>query len=157
MADNKYQWIDFYQVNQEKKAAESGDKKDISNAAHIRWTRPIVQALRELGGSGTPAEVRARIIENEHLIQEEISAKRGKTNVNKFENEVAFARNDLAVAGFLDKSIRGLWTLTEAGATADVTDEMASDLFKNSYADAAAKREENSGTLADSNVNTVRY
>ena len=62
----------------------------LSGAAHTRWTAPIVQALKELGGSGTPAQVRERIIENEHLTQEEISARRGKTQVNKFENEVAF-------------------------------------------------------------------
>ncbi|MCD8148677.1 MAG: AAA family ATPase [Clostridiales bacterium] len=116
-----------------------------------------MQALRELGGSGTPAEVRAKIIENEHLSQEEISAKRGKTKVNKFENEVAFARNDLAVAGYIDKSIRGVWTLTEAGKTVDITDEMASELFKNSYAEVSARQEGDGGTLSDSNVNTVRY
>jgi 5-methylcytosine-specific restriction protein B len=70
---------------------------------------------------------------------------------------VAFARNDLAVAGYIDKSIRGVWTLTEAGMTVDITDEMASDLFKNTVAENAAKRSGDSGALADSNVDTIRY
>lgn len=153
-----YAWVVSEQVNQEQKAAETGKKKSgQSSAAHIRWTRPIVQALRGLGGSGTPAEVRAKIVENEHLTQDEISVTRGKTNVNKFENEVAFARNDLAVAGYIDKSIHGVWTLTDAGKTVDITDEMASELFKNSYTEAIAKRKDDSGALADSNVETVRY
>lgn len=70
---------------------------------------------------------------------------------------MAFARNDLAVAGYIDKSIRGVWTLTEAGMTVDITDEMASDLFKNTVAENAAKRSGDSGALADSNVDTIRY
>lgn len=152
-----YAWIVSERVNQEQREAETGKKSSQSNAAHIRWTRPIVQALRDLGGSGTPAEVRAKIVENEHLTEEEISVKRGKTNVNKFENEVAFARNDLAVAGYIDKSIHGVWTLTEAGMIVDITDEMASDLFKNTVAESAAKRSGDSGALADSNVDTIRY
>ncbi len=53
----------------------------------------MIQALRDLGGSATPADTRAKIIENEKLTSEEINATRGKNNVNKFENEVAFARS----------------------------------------------------------------
>ena len=56
---------------------------------------PLLQALRDLGGSATPVEARKKIIENEHLSDEIVSETRGKTKVNKFENEVAFARNYL--------------------------------------------------------------
>lgn len=152
-----YAWIASKQENHKQKIADSDKNSGQSDAAHIRWTRPIVQALRDLGGAGTPAEVRTRIIENEHLTQEEISITRGKTNVNKFENEVAFARKDLATAGYIDKSTRGVWTLTEKGKTVDITDKMASDLFKNSYAKKYPKENDDSGALADGNVNTVRY
>lgn len=144
-------------VNKEQKAENAGKKSGQSNAAHIRWIRPIVQALRELGGSGTPAEVREKIVENEHLTKEEISVLRGKTKVNKFENEVAFARNDLAAAGYIDRSVRGVWTLTETGKAVDITDEMASDFKKNNDAEAIAKRNGDSNALADYNVDTVRY
>ena len=41
------------------------------------------------------------------------SITRGKTNVNKFENEVAFARSYLAKAGYIDKSKYGIWMLTD--------------------------------------------
>ncbi|WP_420489367.1 winged helix-turn-helix domain-containing protein [Neobacillus niacini] len=43
---------------------------------------------------------------------------RGKSGVKKFENEVAFARNYLDYDGFIDYSVRGIWTLTEKGRTA---------------------------------------
>ena len=107
---------------------ESVDGK--SNAAFLRWFRPVIEALKQLGGSGTPAETRERIITNENLTKEQISETRGKSNVNKFENEVAWARNYLAAAGYIDKSIKGMWTLTEEGKTVEMTDELASELFR---------------------------
>ena len=119
-------WIVSEQVNRQKAAANG---KKLSNAAFLRWFKPLIQALRDLGGSGTPAEARAKIVENEQLSDEEVNAIRGKNNVNKFENEVAFARSYLVNAGYIDKSIYGVWTLTEAGKSVEMTDDMASDIF----------------------------
>ena len=127
-----YAWKISEQVNQEK--AVSAEKK-ASKAAFLRWFNPLIQALRDLGGSATPVEARNKIIENEHLSYEEVNITRGKNNVNKFENEVAFARNYLVNAGYIDKSVYGVWTLTEAGKTVEMTDDLASDIFKKGVAD----------------------
>lgn len=147
-------WIVSKQVNQEK--AEVKGKKS-SKAAFLRWFAPLIQALRDLGGSGTPAEARAKIIENEQLSEDEINQTRGKNNVNKFENEVAFARNYLVNAGYIDKSVYGIWTLTEAGKSVDRTSEMASDIFKNVLSSSPSKQGKNIDALADEDVHTVRY
>lgn len=147
-------WIVSEQVNQEK--AEVKGKKS-SKAAFLRWFAPLIQALRDLGGSGTPAEARAKIIENEQLSEDEINETRGKNNVNKFENEVAFARNYLVNAGYIDKSVYGIWTLTEAGKSVDMTSEMASDIFKNVLSSSPSKQGKNTAALADEDVHTVRY
>lgn len=147
-------WIVSKQVNQEK--AEVKGKKS-SKAAFLHWFAPLIQALRDLGGSGTPAEARAKIIENEQLSEDEINQTRGKNNVNKFENEVAFARNYLVNAGYIDKSVYGIWTLTEAGKSVDMTSEMASDIFKNVLSSSPSKKEKNIDALADEDVHTVRY
>ena len=147
-------WIVSKQVNQEK--AEVKGKKS-SKAAFLRWFAPLIHALRDLGGSGTPAEARAKIIENEQLSEDEINETRGKNNVNKFENEVAFARNYLVNAGYIDKSVYGIWTLTEAGKSVDMTSEMASDIFKNVLSSSQTKKEKNIDALADEDVHTVRY
>ena len=120
-------WVVSEKVNQE--IAAEKDKKT-SKAEFLKWFMPLLQALRDLGGSATPADARKKIIENEHLSDEIVNETRGKTNVNKFENEVAFARNYLVEAGYIDKSVRGVWTLTEAGKTVELTAEMASDIFK---------------------------
>lgn len=147
-------WIVSKQVNQEK--AEVKGKKS-SKVAFLRWFAPLIQALRDLGGSGTPAEARAKIIENEQLSEDEINQTRGKNNVNKFENEVAFARNYLVNAGYIDKSVYGIWTLTEAGKSVDMTSEMASDIFKNVLSSSPSKQGKNIDALADEDVHTVRY
>ena len=147
-------WIVSKQVNQEK--AEVKGKKS-SKAAFLRWFAPLIQALRDLGGSGTPAEARAKIIENEQLSEDEINQTRGKNNVNKFENEVAFARNYLVNAGYIDKSVYGIWTLTEAGKSVDMTSEMASDIFKIVLSSSPSKQGKNIDALADEDVHTVRY
>lgn len=110
-----------------------------------------------MGGSATPAEARKKIIENEHLTDDVINETRGKTKVNKFENEVAFARNYLVGAGYIDKSVRGVWTLTEAGTKVEITEEMASDIFKKGVSGQKNKRNDDSDALADNDVDTVHY
>lgn len=147
-------WIVSEQVNRQKAAANG---KKLSNAAFLRWFKPLIQALRDLGGSGTPAEARAKIVENEQLSDEEVNATRGKNNVNKFENEVAFARSYLVNAGYIDKSIYGVWTLTEAGKSVEMTDDMASDIFKSGVAQAQNSREKKGAAIADDDVDTVHY
>lgn len=147
-------WIVSEKVNQEK-SVEKGKKT--SKAEFLKWFMPLLQALRDLGGSATPAEARKKIIENEHLSDEVVNETRGKTQVNKFENEVAFARNYLVGAGYIDKSVRGVWTLTEAGKTVKLTAEMASDIFKKGVSDAKSNKTNDSDALADNDIDTVRY
>ena len=113
--------------------------------------------LRDLGGSATPADARKKIIESEKLSDEEVNATREKNNVNKFENEVAFARNYLVSAVYIDKSVYGVWTLTEAGKTVDMTEELASDIFKKGVSENQNKRDSGSSALADDDVDTVHY
>lgn len=148
-------WVVSEQVNQKEKAIEK-DKKT-SKAEFLKWFMPLLNALRDLGGAATPIEARKKIIENEHLSDEVINETRGKTKVNKFENEVAFARNYLVKAGYIDKSVRGVWTLTEAGKTVEITAEMASDIFKKVVSDAKSKPSDDNDALADNDIDIVHY
>lgn len=148
-------WKLSEQINQQSKAEISNGV--VSKAAFLHWMNPLLKALKDLRGSATPQEARKRIIENEHLSEEEIKATRGKNNVNKFENEVAFARNYLVYAGYIDKSIYGVWTLTEQGKTVDMTDELAAAIFKKGMANNQSKRESAGAALADDNVDTAHY
>lgn len=100
-----------------------------SNANFLRWFKPILEALKQLGGSATPDDVRRKIIENEKLSEEDINEVRGKTNVNKLKNELAFARNYLVYEGLIDGSKRGIWKITEAGRNVKMTHDEASKIF----------------------------
>lgn len=135
----------------------NGEKSGKSNAAFLRWFKPIIQALCDLGGSATPADTRKKIAENENLTEEEISQTRGKNNVNKFENEVAFARSYLVKGGYIDNSVTGIWTLTEAGKTVDMTDELAEKIFKEGIADNKMKKAAKENALGDADVDTIHY
>lgn len=100
-----------------------------SNAYFLRWFKPILEALKEMGGSATPDEVKRKIIENEKLSEEDIKEVRGKSNVNKLKNELAFARNYLVYEGLIDGSERGIWKITEAGRNIKMTHDEASRIF----------------------------
>ena len=85
--------------NVNKNQIKDKKKKEKSNAEFLKWFAPVIKALRDLGGSATAADTRNKIIENEHLTKEQVSMTRGKSKVNKIENEVAFARNYLENGG----------------------------------------------------------
>lgn len=131
----------------------------VSNAAFLKWFAPILRALKDLGGSGTPQETRDKIIENEQLSDDEVSATRGKSNVNKFENEVAWARNYLVKGGFIDDSVKGMWTLTESGQSVDMTHELASSIFLNGVKRNKKNKDESGADaiLGDNDVEKTHY
>jgi len=129
-------------------------KADKLNNASIRWYKPLIQALRDLGGSATRPDAMKKIIQNEHLTTAEVSKTRGKTGVNKFENDVSFARFDLVVGGYIDNSVRGIWPLTDAGKTVDMTDELAMEICRNAAARRRAKKSPESNALGDADVDT---
>ncbi|SFQ38103.1 5-methylcytosine-specific restriction enzyme B [Lachnospiraceae bacterium XBB1006] len=110
-----------------KSTQDTGGKK--SNAEFLKWFRPLIEALKDLGGSAKPKDVRDQIAKSLKLSEKEITETRGKTKTNKFANEVAFARNYLAYEGIIDKSQRGVWTLTDKGMACKMTEQMASDIF----------------------------
>ena len=133
------------------------DSSSNSGAKFLRWFKPLLQALKDLGGSATPKEARNKIIENEKLTEEETSAVVGKTQTPEFNNDVAWARQYLVRGGYLDNRTRGIWKLTENGWTVDMTDELASEIFKTIVKENQQDKEDKGSALADEDVNTKRY
>ena len=133
------------------------DSSSNSGAKFLRWFKPLLLALKDLGGSATPKEARNRIIENEKLTEEETSAVVGKTQTPEFNNDVAWARQYLVRGGYLDNSTRGVWKLTESGWSVNMTDELASEIFKTIVKENQQDKEDKGSALADEDVNTKRY
>jgi len=81
-----------------------------------RFFQPIVTALREKGGTGTTSEVIDRSIELLGISEAEqnVELDSGSSRVR---NQAQWARLYMSRGGVLDKSSRGVWRLTELGAT----------------------------------------
>src|SRR4029450_2983714 len=107
----------------------SKNKKAASQFA--RYIGPVLQAIRELGGSGRPDEVRTVIAQNLRISDAEQSEPLPSGVQTRFENQVHWARFYLAKAGYIDSSQRGVWTLTEKGrALGSVTAEEVQSIVK---------------------------
>ncbi len=78
------------------------------------YINPVINALKELGGSARPKEVYQWIAEKLNL-PDKILNEQNKSGGSKFENQVAWARFYLSKAGYIDSSKRGVWALTEKG------------------------------------------
>lgn len=101
-----------------------------SNSNFIRWMAPILQALKDLGGSGKTDAVRDQIILNENLDEATSMVITGKDNFNRFIDEVGLALTYLVYDGFIDNSIQGVWTLTNTGEMVQMSDKLASEILK---------------------------
>jgi restriction system protein len=90
-----------------------------TGAEFIRFMKPILKVLKDLGGSGTAGEVADRAIELLKIPEQEqqIILKSGQSRVY---NQVHWARHYLARTGYIDSSKRGVWSLTEKGMQADI-------------------------------------
>jgi len=91
---------------------------------YLRFYGPILDALRALGGSATPREVKDHILAKMRFSKEELSQKTA-TGWPAIENEIAWARQGLVNIGLLDNSRRGVWSSTPEGSKARLTVEQA--------------------------------
>ena len=99
-----------------------------SKAEFVKWFGPLLDALRDLGDSGRPREVSARIAGNLNL-PDEILDETLQSGGSKFHNQVAWARQYLVWEGLLDSSKFGTWKLTEKGRHAQISENEAREIF----------------------------
>ncbi len=103
-----------------------GSKK--RQAQFLKWFGPLLDALRDLGDSGKPREVSSKIAENLNL-SDDILDETIKSGINKFHNQVAWARQYLVWEGLLDSSKRGTWKLTEKGKSTHLNERESREIF----------------------------
>lgn len=75
---------------------------------------PTLQALHNLGGSGSIDEIEEQVAKVLNLTEEEVNDLHKETTT-KFSYKLAWARNYLKGYGLLENSKRGVWALTESG------------------------------------------
>ncbi len=96
----------------------------------LKWFGPVLDALRDLGGSAKPADV-TELIARKYDVPKEVLEAKTKTGVPRFYNQVAWARQYLVNGGYLDSSRRGVWTLTEKGKKGSLSAQEAFAVFSN--------------------------
>lgn len=103
--------------------------KQAKGPQFIRFFKPVIEVLKETGGSGTASEVIDRVIEKMKISEKEQEAttKNGQSRVR---NQVNWARLYLVRSGHLDSSKRGIWSLTDKGMSLDLKIFNAFETFK---------------------------
>lgn len=103
-------------------------KKKDEGSQFVRYFGPLLDALRGLGGSGTPDEVVERIAKDLGL-SDEIQNDLLPSGQPRYRNQVAWARFYLVREGLLDSSKRGVWSLTEQGRGTTLSPNQAREIF----------------------------
>jgi restriction system protein len=120
----------------------------IEGAQFVRYFGPLLDALRELGGSGSPGEVVDQIAK--HLkLSEDTQTELMDSGAPRFPNQVAWARFYLTREGLLDSSKRGIWSLTDKGRATHLSAEEARRIFLKwvrIFAEERKKKKDNSET-----------
>ena len=105
----------------------------------VQLFQPVLDALTELGGSGSPAEVADCVAEKLQVGEEELSEQL-KNGSSRFTNQVAWARFYLVKADLVDASKRGIWSLTPLGQKTRLSHEEAYRIFKQIHSKWAGKK-----------------
>jgi restriction system protein len=85
---------------------------------------PVLQALKELGGSGTNEEINSKVIEIVKLPSDQLEILHNpeKGGMSEIEYRLAWTRTYLRKFGLIENSSRGVWAFTPIGSTTDKVD-----------------------------------
>ena len=103
-------------------------RKNTEGTKFLRYFGPVLDALRKLGGSGSPDEVVEQIAADLGLSDDEQN-ETVPSGGSRLKTNVAWARFYLVREGLLDSSKRGVWSLTEQGRSTHVSVEQAGEIF----------------------------
>lgn len=96
---------------------------------HFKYINPIIEVLRESGGSGRSSEVTDMVIEKLSISDVELEDTL-KSGGSRIKNQIHWARMVLVKIGFIDSSQRGVWSLTEKGLNTDLSRDDLLHLYK---------------------------
>ncbi|HRV98508.1 MAG TPA: winged helix-turn-helix domain-containing protein, partial [Aminobacteriaceae bacterium] len=110
----------------------------------VQWFGPVLDALRKLGGSGTPQEVSNCVAQTLNIPESKLN-ETIKSGASKFHNQVCWARQYLVWEGYIDGSLRGVWKLTKIGEEKRIDLEEARAIFLKWVDINAQKRKKKNG------------
>src|SRR3989338_3172776 len=108
--------------------AKTKQQRPVEGAQFVRYFGPLLDALRGLGGSGSPEEGVERIATDLKL-SDDVQNELLPSGESRYRNQVAWARFYLVREGLLDSSKRGVWSLTERGRGTTLSPEQSREIF----------------------------
>lgn len=114
-------------------------KQKNKQSEFVRWFAPLLQALKDLGGSAAPREASMRVAEIEK-ISDALRNEVLKSGQERFHNQVCWARQYLVWEGLIDSGKRGVWTLTPKGRDTQLDAKTAREIFLEQVRKRAALR-----------------
>jgi restriction system protein len=94
-------------------ASDADTKVSVPDYATMLW--PILQALKQMGGSGTIQEIMDSVIEIKGYTEAQQSAIHGKGPGTEIPYRLAWARTYLKKVDAIKNSSRGVWSITDSG------------------------------------------
>jgi restriction system protein len=131
-----------------------GLKKQTTNARFSQFLQPVLNAIRDLGGSARPSETKEWILRKLELPDDYVNSVH-QGGESKFGNDVDWARYYLVRAGYLDASKRGVWSLTETGRIAKIDSSEAARILRTVEKRVATQEQRDVSSEAD--PDTKRY
>jgi restriction system protein len=115
---------------------------------------PLIEALKQLGGSGTNEEIDTRVAEIMNLSDEllELPHNPDKGSQTEVQYRLAWARTYLKKYGLLENSGRGVWALTARGRNTQTVD---SKTVKKHVRDADRQQDVNDSPALDDDNNEI--
>ena len=104
-------------------------KTKTKQSEFVRWFGPLLQALRDLGGSASPREALDRIAQIEK-VPESSRNEILKSGQERFYNQVHWARQYLVWEGLIESGRRGVWSLTLTGKNLVLSPDEARQIFQ---------------------------
>lgn len=98
----------------------------------VQWMGPVLDALRQLGGSATAKEAVDTVAflcsvsaeQREEVLQ---------SGMERFVNQVYWARQYLVWAGLIESGKRGVWALTAVGFATQLNQQQALEIFEREH------------------------
>ncbi|VBB44911.1 Restriction endonuclease [uncultured Desulfatiglans sp.] len=96
--------------------------------ALVQFFLPIIDALKKLGGSASPSELKDELVVSLEISEDELSERFGN-NVFRVDMFINWAKAYLTREGLLDVSDPHVWRLTEDGLRRHLTEQDVKEIF----------------------------
>ena len=136
----------------------NGRSDSTGGSQFVRYFGPVLDALRQLGDSGSPTEVADRVSKNLNLPDTTLN-ELIPSGESRYRNQIQWARHYLLRAGMIGSSRRGIWTLTDLGRRTTLNPEQAqnvsADVRKRYHEGRKKAKSENQSNETDSDPSSI--